>query len=346
MRRLEADDENGALAVAGAGYERLHWIEQAQVARRKPRLDDFSDGPGAGAKALESHRCRGAQRRSLLQAHPCFDDDSKRSLRADQQAVRARARAGAGNAQRGIGARRGDGAQRFDEVVDVRVERRVVATGSRSDPAAERRQLERLRKVAQREPVRAKGALEGGPVDSRLNAGCAGGAIDFEQAIEMAQVDAYGAVVAVEAARLDASDDARSAAVGDGSDVFCRAPSQNGGHVFARARQGHQVGSHRKVTPQGADHVAKSLAVGVPGSFEGICGHDRRKLWRRLDPRPRKVDLLDRGRIRLGRERTAELGSQHRSGRSPLLAARAGPFVAPAPELALVCFRHDAPASR
>ena len=49
---------------------------------------------------------------------------------------------------------RRDGAQRFHEIVDVGVERREMAAAARRDPAAERRILEALRKMAQREPVR------------------------------------------------------------------------------------------------------------------------------------------------------------------------------------------------
>ena len=55
---------------------------------------------------------------------------------------------------------RRDRGDRLDEVVDVRVERREVAAGARRDPAAERRELERLREVAQRQAVRAQLVLE------------------------------------------------------------------------------------------------------------------------------------------------------------------------------------------
>ena len=49
---------------------------------------------------------------------------------------------------------------RLDQVVDVGVERGEVAAGAGGDPAAERRELKRLREVAQGEPVRAELLLE------------------------------------------------------------------------------------------------------------------------------------------------------------------------------------------
>ena len=45
---------------------------------------------------------------------------------------------------------------RLDEVVDVGVERREVAAGARGDPAPQRRELKRLREVAQSQPVLAQ----------------------------------------------------------------------------------------------------------------------------------------------------------------------------------------------
>ena len=54
------------------------------------------------------------------------------------------------------GAGRGDRAHRLDQVVDVGVDGREVAAGAGRDPAAERRELERLREVAQGEPVLAR----------------------------------------------------------------------------------------------------------------------------------------------------------------------------------------------
>ncbi len=55
-----------------------------------------------------------------------------------------------------------DRARGLQEVLDVRPDRREMARGAGGDPAAERRQLERLGEVAEREPVLAEGRLERG----------------------------------------------------------------------------------------------------------------------------------------------------------------------------------------
>ena len=56
--------------------------------------------------------------------------------------------------------RRRDRAHALDEIVDVRQARREVPAGARRDPAAERRELERLREEAHRHAVRAEQLLD------------------------------------------------------------------------------------------------------------------------------------------------------------------------------------------
>jgi len=63
-----------------------------------------------------------------------------------------------------------DRTDRFDEVVDVRMERGVVAAGTRREPSAERRELERLREVPQRQTVRPQLVFERRPVHACLDA--------------------------------------------------------------------------------------------------------------------------------------------------------------------------------
>ena len=89
-----------------------------------------------------------------------------------------------------------DRAHRLDEVLDVRPQRREVAAGARGDPAAERGVLERLREVAQRQPVLAQLRLERGPVAPAWMQRGARDLVDLEHAVERAQVDRDGAVVA------------------------------------------------------------------------------------------------------------------------------------------------------
>ena len=74
-------------------------------------------------------------------------------------------------------------AHRLDEVVDVRVERREVAAGARGDPAAERRELEGLREVAQRQAVLGELLLEARAGRAGLDARGARDRVDLEHAV-------------------------------------------------------------------------------------------------------------------------------------------------------------------
>ena len=87
-----------------------------------------------------------------------------------------------------------DHAHRLDEVVDVRVERRVVAAGAGGEPAAERRELERLREVPQRQPVRAQLVLEGGPSTPAWMRARAAHGVHFGHRVEPAQIDGHARV--------------------------------------------------------------------------------------------------------------------------------------------------------
>src|SRR5882672_6474199 len=71
-----------------------------------------------------------------------------------------------------------------------------MAARARRDPAAERRELERLREVPEREPVRPELLLERGSEHPRLDAGGARRAIDLEHAVEVREVERDGAAVA------------------------------------------------------------------------------------------------------------------------------------------------------
>ena len=160
-RRLEAEHE-----------QRLARPARRRSARPRPgRAGGSSTGGGrdwASARtaaapsleAVEQHAGRGLEARALLHAHPGLGDHAEHALRADQHPVRARPGARAGQPAALPDARRRERAHRLDEVVDVRVQRGEVAARAGGDPAAERRVLERLREVAQRQAVLAQLVLE------------------------------------------------------------------------------------------------------------------------------------------------------------------------------------------
>src|SRR5829696_6326704 len=133
------------------------------------RLAAFSSNHLSRAGILEAQRATVAECRAVLQAHPRLGDDAENSFRADHHAVRARARAGAGQAAAFDHASRRDGAQRLYEIVDVRMQGGEVAAGARRNPAAERRIFEALGEVAQRERVRAQLRFERRAVGAALN---------------------------------------------------------------------------------------------------------------------------------------------------------------------------------
>src|SRR5581483_9863355 len=103
-------------------------------------------------------------------------------------------------------------------------ERREVPAGTGRDPAAERADLERLREVPQRQSVRPELVLERRPEHAGLDARRPRRAIDLEDAIEPAEVDAEDAPTARVGRRLHAAHDARPAAVRDRDQVALAAP--------------------------------------------------------------------------------------------------------------------------
>ena len=212
-------------------------VEQAAVGGVEARLRDRARGVRRRRSKVEKRAVADARkRRAVLQTHPRLGDDAEDALGAEQHAVGRRARARAGQAPALPHAARRDRADRLDEVVDVRVQRRVVTAGARREPAAERRELERLREVAQREPVRAELVLERGAVHAGLDPRRARLAVDLEHPVERAEVDADRAAVVVVDVALDAADHRRAAAVGDRRDRVRRCTSRGARRCRASSR--------------------------------------------------------------------------------------------------------------
>ena len=82
-----------------------------------------------------------------------------------------------------------DGAQRFNQVVDVGIKRRKMAAAARRNPSAKRGIFEALRIVAQREAMRAKLRFERGSIGPALDQ-C------------RARVESFKSLVGAEAKRL------------------------------------------------------------------------------------------------------------------------------------------------
>ena len=134
---------------------RLARVDQPAVRRVQARTARARARPRRPrANVSKRTRARGAVLGPRLHAHPRLGDHAERALGAEQHPVgaragaRARAAAATPTRPRGVIAR--TDSTRSSMCVQTR---REVPARARRDPAAERRELERLREVAQRQPV-------------------------------------------------------------------------------------------------------------------------------------------------------------------------------------------------
>src|SRR5712691_13523832 len=127
VRRFEPQHEYGPCSLSDLITRHLGRIEQPAVRRIQSGLTERTDGGHAGLEASKAHRSRSTIHRAILKPHPRFSDDAKDTLRANEHTVRAGARAGAGQTPRGDSAARRDDTERFDEVVNVGVQRGKMA---------------------------------------------------------------------------------------------------------------------------------------------------------------------------------------------------------------------------
>ncbi len=146
--RFEGQHQHGLLVAPRDAGQRLARLEQAAVGGIEARLGDVAHRVGAGIEVAEAHAGGGAEGRLLAQAHPGLGDDAQDAFGADEHAVGAGAGAGAGQAARFQRAGGRHDARAFHEIVDVGVERGVVAARARGDPAAQGRAAIGLHVVA------------------------------------------------------------------------------------------------------------------------------------------------------------------------------------------------------
>ena len=153
---LEAQHEHALLAVARAGELRLALVEDAAVRGPQARLRDLAQGVQRGEQVVEHDARRRALRRARAHAHPRLGDHAERALGAEQQPVGRRPGAGAGQPPRRVDAARRQRPDRLGEVVDVGLDGGEMAARAGRQPAAEGRELEALRVVAQRQAALAQ----------------------------------------------------------------------------------------------------------------------------------------------------------------------------------------------
>ena len=144
-----------------------------------------------------------------------------------------------------------------------------MAAGARRDPAAERRILEALREVAQRESVRRELRFERGAEDAALDQRRARGAVDLVHPAHVRR-----SIVTAPLKRVSSSRDStppHDARLPPPKGVTVAStlagPVEHGRDVRFVARIGDDVGRIVVVAEQAAHGVGKRLAVGVRGAL-------------------------------------------------------------------------------
>ena len=154
--------------------------------------------------------------------------------------------------------------------------------------------------MPQGERMRLELRLERGTKDAGLDAGGARGAVDFDDAVEMPQVErdrrpARGALDR----RLDAADDAAAGAERDQRGLRAARPIGDRGDLCLVARIGDDIGRVVVLTGEPARIIRKRLAVGMGDPVVRFARAVRRQGRRRRDPRRPQLDLGQRRRAAL-----------------------------------------------
>ena len=128
--------------------------------------------------------------------------------------------------------------------------------------------------------------LERGAKDARLDAGGARGAVDFDDAVQMPQIERdRGAARGAFDRRLDAADDAAAGAERDQRGLSAARPIGDRGDLCFVARVSDDVGRVFVKTGEAPRVVRKRLAVGVRDPIVMFAGAVRRQGRRRRDAR-------------------------------------------------------------
>ena len=176
------------------------------------------------------------------------------------------------------------------------VKRGEMPAGAGGDPAAERRELKRLREVAQCQVVLRQLLLQSRPRRARLDPGGERDRVDLQNPIQGLHVHGHRPRVIVAHARFDSTDDARAAAERDHRGAGRDRPIQNSGELMLVARLGDDVGRVVKPAVEGPDDVAIGAPVRMQGTLVGARRADRGQGAGRLQPDGRQHELAQRHR--------------------------------------------------
>ena len=150
---LDAEDQHALPVVRAPDRAASPGSSSRQLAGWRPAWAIARTASSATGDVREGTRRGRLVTGPVLQPHPGLGDDAEGAFGAEEEAVRGRAGAGGGQPPRLGDPGRGHHPHGLDEVVDVRVQRGVVAAGAGGQPAAEGGELEALREVAQGQAV-------------------------------------------------------------------------------------------------------------------------------------------------------------------------------------------------
>ena len=166
-----------------------------------------------------------------------------------------------------------------------------MAARARRDPAAEGGELEGLREMPERQAGRLQLAFQIRPQHAGLNACRARHRVDFQHFRHAPHVDGQHRLESIANDRLDAADDARSAAERDHRGAGAVGPVEQSGDVVLALRKGDDVGRGAVIAAIGADVIGIGFAVSVRGAVVGLGRADGAKRRRRFQARRGEADL-------------------------------------------------------
>lgn len=172
------------------------------------------------------------------------------------------------------------------------VQRGVVPTGTRGQPAAQRRELEALGEVAKGEPGRTQLVLQVRPSCPALDPRRPARAVDLEHPVQPGHVERDHPGV-VTAPVFHPTDHRAPRAVGHHGNSSVAGPVEHADHVVLGARVRHHVGGSGHVPIERTHHVAVRLAVGVTGTIGDGAGDDAAEGRRRDHTGPGQIEVRE-----------------------------------------------------
>ncbi len=243
-------------------------------------------------EVVELDPARGLELRSRPHPHPGLGDHAEDALGADQRPVRRGPRPRPRQAPALPGSPRRDRPHRLDQVVDVRVERGEVPPGPGRDPAPQRRVLEGLREVAQRQPVLAQLVLQAGPGRPGLDPCRQRLRIHLQHPVEPPQVHRDERPLLQPP--LHPADHARPPAEGNDRRPLRLGPGEHQLDLRLVPGKRHQIRRVLELPPKPPHHVPISLPQRVRNPLVVLVPKKLPKSARDLQPRSPQLNRIQR----------------------------------------------------